>query len=165
MNSLGITTYEQLRALPDKESRKTALSEELATQSIKELAAIWGCEVHNLYDMRRNLGLPSTRTLAPRTPKPETPKRAAAGTINTEKEIRKPMANPIELNSFSVRLVLTTKGEEISDRLMRIVDILNKDSNYQLTFEIKEIRLDPRISDSKQEESTDGGQADAPVPN
>lgn len=160
MNSLGISSYEQLRALPDKESKRSVLTEEFSTQSVKELATLWGCEVHNLYDMRRNLGMPNTRSTAAKPPKAEAAKRQPSEP-GIEKENKKAMANTFEMNSFSVRLVLTTKGEEISDRLMRIVDILNKDSSYQLTFDIKEIKLDPKPAEPK-EAVVDSGQAETP---
>jgi hypothetical protein len=154
---MGINTFDEFKNL-ELEERRTVLQEELKDQSIKKLSEKWGCKEGNLYDMRRNLGIPTTKgTLLP--PAKYTPKKntgAATGTApkTQEKEITRIMPNNIlESDSFTVRLVCRTLGEEISDRLMRIIEILNKDSNYQLTFDIKEIKPEPKPVNTADQEA------------
>lgn len=146
MNSMEISSFAGFKELNDDDRRKV-LQEELKDQSVKTLADKWGCKEGNLYDMRRNLGLPTTKgTYLPPKKYGAAPKNV--GTVNepkrAEKEITKFMPNTLEMDSFTVRLVCRTLGEEITDRLMRIIEILNKDSNYQLTFDIKEIKPEPQ---------------------
>lgn|SRR5512145_32260 len=137
MNSLGITSYKDFMAIEDKDVKRKVLLEEVQSRSAKEIAEEWGCQVYNIYDRMRQAGIPGQRTA--QAAGTRAPKKTAG--INTpapkvEKEIKKMP----EVNSFTIKLVLTTKGEEITDRLMRMIDILNKDSLYNLTFDIKEIR-------------------------
>lgn len=150
MNSMGISSFDEFKNL-EVEERKNVLQEELKDQSIKTLSEKWGCKEGNLYDMRRNLGIPTTKGnyLPPKKYSPQKNTGTNVEPKNAEKEITHYMPNNIlESDSFTVRLVCRTLGEEISDRLMRIIEILNKDSNYQLTFDIKEIKLEPLPSPS-----------------
>lgn len=134
MNSLGIKTYADFMALPDKEQKRQVLLEEVQSRSAKDIAEEWGCQVYNIYDRMRQAGIPGQRQVGTRAPKKQA--GASAPAPKAEKEIKKMP----DVNSFTIKLVLTSKGEEITDRLMRMIDILNKDSMYNLTFDIKEIR-------------------------
>jgi hypothetical protein len=164
MNSLNVNTFEDFKNL-EMDDRRKVLSEELSNQSIKTLAEKWDCKEGNLYDMRRNLGLPTSKgnISPPKTPyaKKIINKEPNYMPVTAEKEITKKMANNniLEPDSFTIRLCCKTKGEEISDRLMRIVDILSKDSNYQLTFDIKEIKTEPQPEKEAEEpESGNNGE-------
>lgn len=139
MNSLGITKYADFMALPDKEQKRQVLLEEVQSRSAKDIAEEWGCQVYNIYDRMRQAGIPGQRSVGGQTTR--APRKPAGNTTSApapkaEKEIKKMP----DVNSFTIKLVLTSKGEEITDRLMRMIDILNKDSMYNLTFDIKEIR-------------------------
>jgi hypothetical protein len=139
MNSMEISTYKDFMDIADRAVKRQVLVDELADKSAKELSDIWGCQVYNIYDRMRQLSIPSQRNTGEvKNRAPRKPAGATAPTPKVDKEIKKMAAN--DANSFTIKLVLSAKGEEISDRLMRLIDILNKDATYNLTFDIKEIR-------------------------
>jgi hypothetical protein len=43
-------------------------------------------------------------------------------------------------NIFAIRLSGGMKGEEITDRLMRLAEIVSKDKKYKITFDIRELK-------------------------
>lgn len=153
MNSLGITSYESFMAIPDKETKKQVIIEEIQSRSAKDLADEWGCKVYNIYDRMRQFGIPGQRATGEITHKaPRKPAgTATASAPKAEKEIKKMP----DVNSFTIKLVLTSKGEEITDRLMRMIDILNKDSMYNLTFDIKEIRRSEQSNETAPQEESE----------
>lgn len=125
----NIMPYDDFKKL-DKDEKRKVLSEYLKRFSREEIISVWNVSKQTIYDLTYKLSLTQKRII--NVPSKEMVDKKVA--IKEKKaEIKKtPTAE------FNISLSGNMPGKQIKERLSKILEFIEDNQNFSITFEIKE---------------------------